>query len=66
MKNKLITAIEKRYGSACNPTGLECMLDDMRECKLTVCVNLADDIDEEIDDVEKAIDIIINEYTYNR
>ena len=32
----------------------------------TVCVNLADDIDEEIDDVEKAIDIIINDYTYNR
>mgnify|MGYP006263926379 CR=1 FL=1 len=59
MKTKLTKAIEKRYGSSSNPTGLENMLDDMRECQLTVYVNLADDIDEDVDDVEKAIEKVI-------
>jgi capsule polysaccharide export protein KpsC/LpsZ len=65
MKKKLIKAIEKRYGTASNPTGLECMFDAMRECQLTVYVNLADDIKEEIDDVEKAIEKIIFYHSQN-
>lgn len=69
MKRKLTKAIEKRYGSSGNPTGLENMLDDMRECQLTVYVNLADDIDEDVDDVEKAIEKVIfyhGQNYYNR
>jgi hypothetical protein len=44
-------------------------MDDMRECQLTVYVNLADDIDEDVDDVEKAIEKVIfyhGQNYYNR
>ena len=60
MKRKLTKAIEERYGS------IENLIDAMRECQDTVYVNLADDIDDDIYEVEKAIEnvVLYNEQNY--
>jgi len=53
MREKLVKAIDERYGS------IENLIDAMRECQDTVYVNLAHDIDEGIYEVEKAIEKVI-------